>query len=117
MVIAGSTCQFAGFGCYVTGHDADSGEELWRNYLIPREGEEGDETWAGAPFESRWMTGVWGGISYDPETGLVYYGSSGVGPASETVRGTPGGTLAGTNTRFAVDPATGEIAWRTGPAA
>lgn len=112
VVIAGSTCQFAGFGCYVTGHDADSGEELWRNYLIPREGEEGDETWAGAPFESRWMTGVWGGISYDPETGLVYYGSSGVGPASETVRGTPGGTLAGTNTRFAVDPATGEIAWR-----
>src|SRR5690554_2227171 len=47
VVIAGSTCQFAGFGCYVTGHDADSGEELWRNYLIPREGEEGDETWAG----------------------------------------------------------------------
>lgn len=111
VVIAGSTCQFAGFGCYVTGHDADSGEELWRNYLIPREGEEGDDTWAGAPFESRWMTGVWGGISFDPETGLVYYGSSGVGPASETVRGTPGGTLAGTNTRFAVDPATGEIAW------
>src|SRR5690625_1182402 len=30
VVIAGSTCQFAGFGCYVTGHDADSGEELWQ---------------------------------------------------------------------------------------
>ncbi len=111
VVIAGSTCQFAGFGCYVTGHDANSGEELWRNYLIPRAGEPGDETWAGAPFESRWMTGVWGGISFDPETGLVYYGSSGAGPASETVRGTPGGTMAGTNTRFAVDPQTGEIAW------
>ncbi len=111
VVIAGSTCQFAGFGCYVTGHDASSGEELWRNYLIPRAGEPGDDTWGGAPFESRWMTGVWGGISYDPETGLVYYGSSGAGPASETVRGTPGGSMAGTNTRFAVDPATGEVAW------
>lgn len=111
VVIAGSTCQFAGFGCYVTGHDADSGEELWRNTFIPREGEEGDETWAGAPFEARWMTGVWGNITYDPDLDLVYYGTSAVGPASETVRGTPGGTLAGTNTRFAVNPKTGEIAW------
>ena len=29
------------------------------------------------------MTGVWGQITYDPELDLVYYGSSGVGPASE----------------------------------
>jgi alcohol dehydrogenase (cytochrome c) len=111
VVVAGSTCQFAGRGCYVTGHDADSGEELWRNTFIPRPGEPGDETWAGSPFESRWMTGVWGAITFDAELDLVYYGTSAVGPASETVRGTPGGTLAGTNTRFAVNPKTGEIAW------
>lgn len=111
VVVAGSTCQFAGFGCYVTGHDAASGEELWRNYLIPQPGEPGDETWAGSPMESRWMTGVWGALSYDPDLNLVYYGSSAVGPASETVRGMPGATMTGTNTRFAVDPQTGEIAW------
>jgi len=34
MVIAGSTCQYAGFGCYVTAHDTKTGEELWRNSLI-----------------------------------------------------------------------------------
>jgi alcohol dehydrogenase (cytochrome c) len=60
VVIAGSTCQVAGFGCYVTGHDFKTGEELWRNTLIPRPGQPGDETWAGSPFENRWMTGVWG---------------------------------------------------------
>jgi alcohol dehydrogenase (cytochrome c) len=111
VIIAGSTCQYSAFGCFVSGHDAETGEELWRNTFIPQPGEEGDETW-GNDYESRWMTGVWGQITYDPELDLVFYGSSAVGPASETQRGTPGGTLYGTNTRFAVNPQTGEIAWR-----
>ena len=80
--------------------------------MIPRPGEPGDETWAGSPFESRWMTGVWGQLTYDPELDLVYYGSSGVGPASEAQRKMPGATMAGTNTRFAVRPKTGEIVWK-----
>jgi alcohol dehydrogenase (cytochrome c) len=112
VVIAGSTCQVAGFGCYITGHDARTGEELWRNNLIPRPGQPGDETWAGSPYEARWMTGVWGQITYDPELDLVYYGSSGVGPASEAQRNMPGATMAGTDTRFAVRPKTGEVVWK-----
>jgi alcohol dehydrogenase (cytochrome c) len=112
VVVAGSTCQYAGFGCYVSGHDARTGKELWRNTMIPRPGEPGDETWAGSPYESRWMTGVWGHLTYDPELDLVYYGSSGVGPASEAQRKMAGATMAGTNTRFAVRPKTGEIVWK-----
>ena len=112
VVVAGSTCQVAGHGCYVTGHDARTGRELWRNEMIPRPGEPGDETWAGSPFESRWMTGVWGHLTYDPELDLVYYGSSAVGPASEAQRNMPGATMAGTNTRFAVRPRTGEVIWK-----
>jgi alcohol dehydrogenase (cytochrome c) len=112
VVVAGSTCQVAGHGCYVTGHDAKTGRELWRNEMIPRPGTPGDETWAGSPFESRWMTGVWGQLTYDPELDLVYYGSSGAGPASEAQRKMPGATMAGTNTRFAVRPRTGEVAWK-----
>jgi alcohol dehydrogenase (cytochrome c) len=112
VVIAGSTCQYSGQGCYVTGHDARTGRELWRNEMIPRPGQPGDETWAGSPFESRWMTGVWGQLTYDPELDLVYYGSSGVGPASEAQRNMPGATMAGTDTRFAVRPKTGEVVWK-----
>jgi alcohol dehydrogenase (cytochrome c) len=112
VVVAGSTCQFSAHGCYVTGHDAKTGRELWRNEMIPRPGEPGDETWAGSPFESRWMTGVWGQLTYDPELDLVYYGSSGVGPASEAQRKMPGATMTGTNTRFAVRPKTGEVVWK-----
>src|SRR5207249_2898908 len=59
VVVAGSTCQVAGFGCYVTGHNVTDGEEVWRNETIPRAGQPGYDTWGGAPFDKRWMTGVW----------------------------------------------------------
>ena len=112
MVVVGSTCQVAGFGCYVTGHNVTDGEEVWRNEMISHPGQPGYDTWGGAPFEKRWMTGVWGLLTYDPDLDLVYYGSSGAGPASEVQRGTIGGTMAGTDTRFAVKPKTGEVVWR-----
>ena len=113
VVIAGASCQEAPQGCYVTGHDAVTGKELWRNTLIPKPGEPGDETWGGMPFDQRWMTGVWGPITYDPQLNLAFYGSSGVGPSSDTQRGVKGvATLAGTNTRFAVEPKTGKIVWK-----
>src|SRR6185369_13051990 len=113
VVIAGSNCQEAAQGCFVTGNDAATGKELWRNSLIPKKGEPGDETWGGMPFEQRWMTGVWGPITYDPDLNLAFYGSSGVGPSSDAQRAVKGlATLAGTNTRYAVDPKTGKVAWK-----
>jgi alcohol dehydrogenase (cytochrome c) len=112
VVIAGGNCQEAAFGCYVTGNDAENGKELWRNHFIPRPGEPGDETWGKVPFEKRWITGMWGPITYDPDLDLAFYGSSGVGPASEAQRGQIGLSLYGTNTRYAVNPKTGKIAWQ-----
>jgi len=113
VVIAGSSCQEAPFGCYVTGHDARTGKELWRNEVIPKKGQPGDETWGGMAFDQRWMTGVWGPITYDPEMNMAFYGSSGVGPAADVQRGVKGiATLAGTNTRYAVEPRTGKIIWQ-----
>ena len=75
-------CQEAPFGCYVTGNDAADRQGVVAQRVIPQ-GEPGDETWAKKPFEQRWVTGVWGPITYDPELNLAFYGSSGVGPASE----------------------------------
>jgi alcohol dehydrogenase (cytochrome c) len=114
ILIAGGSCQNAPFGCYVTGHNIATGKELWRNEVIPHPDGPGDETWRGMPFENRWCTGVWGPIVYDPVQNLVHYGSSGICPASDLQRGVAGknATLAGTNTRWAVRPETGEIVWR-----
>jgi len=58
------------------------------------------------------MTGVWGPITYDPDMDMIFYGSSGVGPASEAQRGQIGLSLYGTDTRYAVAPATGKIVWQ-----
>ncbi len=114
ILIAGGSCQNAPFGCYVTGHNIATGKELWRNEVIPHPDGPGDETWRGMPFEDRWCTGVWGPIVYDPVQNLVHYGSSGICPASDFQRGVSGknATLAGTNTRWAVRPDTGEVVWR-----
>jgi alcohol dehydrogenase (cytochrome c) len=112
IVIAGSNCQEAPFGCFVTANDAQTGKELWRNHFIPNKGEKGDETWGNVPFEKRWMTGAWGPITYDPDMDLIFYGSSGVGPASEAQRGQIGLSLYGTDTRYAVKPETGKIVWQ-----
>lgn len=112
VIVLGSSCQYSAFGCYVTGHDAKTGEELWRNYFIPKPGAEGDETWGGSSYEQRWMTGSWGQMTYDPVNDLVYYGSTSTGPASEVQRNMVGATQTGTNTRYAVNPKTGEIVWR-----
>jgi alcohol dehydrogenase (cytochrome c) len=112
VVLAGSTCQEAPFGCYVDAHDAETGKLLWRNEVIPHPGEPGDETWAKKPFNERWETGVWGLITYDPDANIAYYGSSGVGPASEAQRNMIGATMAGTDTRFAIEPKTGKIIWK-----
>ena len=51
-------------------------------------------------------------ITYDPDVNIAYYGSSGVGPASESQRNQIGATLAGTDTRFAIEPRTGRILWK-----
>ncbi len=112
VVLKGSSCQEAPFGCYVDAHDAKTGKLLWRNTVIPKVGEPGDETWGKKPFNERWETGVWGPITYDPDADIAYYGSSGIGPASEAQRNMPGATMAGTNTRFAINPTTGKIIWK-----
>jgi alcohol dehydrogenase (cytochrome c) len=112
VVLAGSTCQEAFFACYVDAHDAQTGQQLWRNDVIPRPGQPGDETWANKPFAERWETGVWGPLIYDPDTNVLYYGSSGIGPASEAQRNMIGASMTGTDTRWAVNPKTGQVIWQ-----
>jgi alcohol dehydrogenase (cytochrome c) len=113
VVIAGCMTQSGPTPCEVTGHDAETGKELWRKNPVPRPGEPGDETWRGVPFEKRWCTGVWGEIAYDPILDLVHFGSSGNCPGPDVQRGVAGlnATNFGTDTRFAVRPRTGEVVW------
>jgi alcohol dehydrogenase (cytochrome c) len=112
-VIQGRTCHpFGGpEACFISAHDVETGEELWRTFLIPRPGEQGDETWAGIPYESRWHVGAWGTASYDPELNLIIMGTSVPAPIFEITRGTGDGDVLYSNSTLALDADTGEIVW------
>jgi alcohol dehydrogenase (cytochrome c) len=98
-------------GCYILAHDAATGQELWRRYVIPRPGEPGDDTWAGLPLEERRHVGAWGPGSYDPELDLLYWGTSVPSPSLERIRGTPGADLLYSNSTLALDADSGDIVW------
>jgi len=112
-VITGRQCQpdAGNDACIVTAHDAKTGKEVWRTRTIPRQGEPGYETWGNVPMEERWHVGTWMVPSYDPETNLIFVGTSVTIPA-------PKFTLAGNdltylyhNSTLALNADTGAIVW------
>jgi alcohol dehydrogenase (cytochrome c) len=98
--------------CFVTAHDARTGEELWRTFTVARPGQPGGDTWGDLPFELRgggdvWMTGSW-----DPELGLVYFGTAQAKPWVAASRGlTVADSTAYANSTLALDVDDGSIAW------
>ena len=96
--------------CFISGHDAATGTELWRTSTIARPGEPGGESWGDLPLTFRaggdaWITG-----SYDAATNLVYWGTAQAKPWARAVRGTDGAALY-TNSTLALDPDTGKLKW------
>ena len=98
--------------CFITAHDADTGEELWRTFTIARPGEFGDETWGEVPFELRGGGDAWITGSYDPELDLIYWGTAQAKPWVSTSRGmTTEDAALYTNSTLALDPDDGRIVW------
>ena len=98
--------------CFITAHDAASGEELWRTYTIARPGEPGGDTWGGLPLALRGGGDVWNGGSWDPGLGLVYFGVAQAKPWVAATRGTTAADSAlYTNSTLALDVDDGRIVW------
>jgi alcohol dehydrogenase (cytochrome c) len=114
IIIGTSGCSIVGTagGCYITAHEANSGEELWRfNTLVDPNNPEVDASWNGVPAENRWGATPWTTGSYDPELGLVYYGTGMPIPYAEIIRGSGDGDVLYTNSTLALDAETGELVW------
>ena len=110
---------------FLAAYDAQTGNELWKFYTVPGdpskpfEGkhlEAAAKTWSG----DFWKTGgggtVWDGITYDPVTNLVYFGTANAEPWNPAHRGTqvagaPTGDSLYTASIVAVNADTGEYAW------
>lgn len=96
--------------CFITGHDPETGEELWRTDTVARPDTPGGDTWGDLPLGFRAGSDAWIAGSYDPVTKLVYWGTAQAKPWVRAVRGTDGAALY-TNSTLALNPDTGEMVW------
>jgi len=124
-VLVGNSGGEMGVRGWITALDLENGKVVWRAYstgpdtdvligprfkpfyAMDRGRDLGVKTW---PPEA-WKTGggtVWGWISYDPETNLIYYGTGNPGPWNPEQR--PGDNK-WTSVLFARDADTGEARW------
>ena len=111
-VVAGmSGCYFINTRCWVSAHDPDTGEEIWRTYTIPGPDEFGYDSWGDVPQEDRRGGSAWNSPSYDPELNLIYTGVGVPIPWGSVQRGTGDGDVLYTNSTLALDADTGEIVW------
>jgi alcohol dehydrogenase (cytochrome c) len=104
-------------GCFITGHDPQTGAEAWRFYSIARPGEPGGDTWNGIPLEKRHGASVWNSGSYDVDTKTLFFGvgqpypwmaeMNGLMPKKD---GMKNNALYADST-LALDPATGKLKW------
>ena len=95
---------------WVAALDVDTGDELWRWWVVPEPGQPGSETWKDD--HNAWKTGgggIWQTGSYDPETRLYIVGTGNPFPGYDA-EFRPGDNLY-TNSAVALDIDTGELAW------
>jgi len=111
-VVAGMTgCDlFKEDVCFITGHDAQTGKELWRTSTVAQQGQPGGETWGDLPLKFRAGSDAWIPGSYDPATNLIFWSTAQAKPWASAQRGTDGAALY-TNCTLALDPETGKIVW------
>ena len=111
-VITGmSGCYYINTSCWITAHDADTGEELWRTNTVPRIGEPHGESWGDLPNELRRGGSAWMPASFDAELNLIYVGVAVPIPWGSIQRGTRGGDVLYTNSTLALNADSGAIAW------
>jgi alcohol dehydrogenase (cytochrome c) len=106
-------------GCWVTGHDAETGKELWRINSIARGDTPEGRSWNGVPVENRYGGSMWISGAFDPEQNLVFIGVgqpypwnaelAGLSPKSSDPNVTNEALY--TNSTLAIDPTTGELKW------
>ena len=105
-------------GCFISAHDARTGEEVWKFFNTAAPGTRDGDSWGDLPLEQR-IASSWGlPGSYDPERKLTYWGISNPKPYTRLSRhGSADGTARTapadlySNSTVALDVETGELVW------
>ncbi|MEE2638252.1 MAG: PQQ-binding-like beta-propeller repeat protein [Acidobacteriota bacterium] len=98
--------------CFITGHDPDTGEELWRTSTIALPGDPNNASWGDTPPYLRAGGDMWIPGSYDTALDLFYIGTAQAKPWVAASRGmTTGQDALYTNSTLALNPRTGQVEW------
>jgi len=118
-VLIGNAGSEYGVRGYITAYDAETGKQVWRFYTVPGNPNDGFEskaveiaakTWQGKDW---WQAGgggtPWEGMSYDPNLGLLFFGTGNASTWYRALRGA--GDSLYTASILAVKASTGELGW------
>ncbi|MEY2908425.1 MAG: hypothetical protein RLZZ602_948 [Pseudomonadota bacterium] len=114
VVVSGiNGCElFTESGCFITGHDPDTGAELWRTSTLAAPDSPEYATWGDVAPDRRGGGDMWIAGSYDSELDLVIFGTSQPKPWAAASRNmTVEDAALYTNSTLAVRPQTGELVW------
>lgn len=111
LVVGGVSGDTGGGRGFIAAFKASTGELAWRFWTIPLPGEPTADTWRGTAIANggtagagAWMTGA-----YDPETGLLYWGTANPDPSNDGDERQGRNLYA--NTILALDPRSGTLKW------
>jgi quinohemoprotein ethanol dehydrogenase len=106
---------------YVSAYDAKTGKFLWRFHTVPSPNEEENDTpamrmaaatWTGDSWQAFGGGGsAWNGMTYDPESNRLYFGTAGALPYLHHQRSPDGGDNLFLSSVLALDADTGEYVW------
>ena len=106
---------------YVSAYDPENGELLWRFYTVPSDNPAENDTpamkmaastWSGDALEKYGGGGnAWNEMTYDAETGLLFFGTATGIPYVHSLRSPEGGDNLFLSSVVALDADTGEYAW------
>jgi len=106
---------------FVSAYGANNGDLRWRFYTVPSDNPEENTsaamkmaaaTWSGDALEKFGGGGsAWNEMTYDPESGLLFFGTAGALPYPHPVRSPEGGDNLFLSSVIAVNATTGEYVW------
>lgn len=119
-VVIGNAGAEYGVRGYVTAYDAETGDQVWRTYMVPGNPADGfeseamemaAETWAGNWWELGGGGTAWDGMAFDPDLNLLYVGTGNGSPWSREYRSNGTGDNLFLSSILALDADTGELVW------
>jgi quinohemoprotein ethanol dehydrogenase len=120
VVIGNGGTELGAIRGYLDAYDAETGDRVWRWYVVPGNPADGfeneamamaAETWTGEWWKYGGGGTVWHGITYDPEFDQLLIGTGNGTPWNQRIRSPEGGDNLFLCSVVALDARTGEYKW------